>query len=58
MLLKLIICLVGLIFLLKLTQMIRISSYKKNIKKKSVSNKKINIDSENVQDADFEEIEK
>jgi hypothetical protein len=38
--------------------MIRISSYKKNIKKKSVSNKKINIDSENVQDADFEEIEK
>lgn len=58
MLLKLIICLVGLIFLLKLTQMIRISSYKKNIKKRSVSNKKINIDSENVQDADFEEIEK
>ena len=58
MLLKLIICLVGLIFLLKLTQMIRISSSKKNIKKKSVSSKKINIDSENVQDADFEEIEK
>lgn len=58
MLLKLIICLVGLIFLLKVTQMIRISSYKKNIKKRSVSNKKINIDSENVQDADFEEIEK
>ena len=58
MLLKLIICLIGLIFLLKLTQMIRISSSKKNIKKRSVSNKKINIDSKNVQDADFEEIEK
>tara|TARA_B100000900_G_scaffold138350_1_gene117290 strand:- start:1657 stop:1833 length:177 start_codon:yes stop_codon:yes gene_type:complete len=47
-----------LIILVKLLQTIKFPFRKKNIKNKNFRNKKINIDTEFVQDADFEELEK
>mgnify|MGYP001157177598 FL=1 len=58
MLVKLTIFFALLIILIKLLQTIKFAFRKKDIKNKNIRNKKINIDTEFVQDADFEELEK